>query len=85
MDDAYAWALHANGRDEEARAWSSKALALGTRNALFEFHAGVIEQSLGNVAGAQEHLSQALAINPSFSLKWAPVARAAFEQLGGAR
>ena len=57
----------------------------GTRNALFQFHAGVIEQSLGNVAGARDHLSRALAISPSFSLKWAPVARAVLEQLGGAR
>ena len=83
MDDAYAWALHANGRDAEALTWSQKALALGTRTALFHYHAGVIRQALGNVGGARAELGQALSINPHFSPLWAPAARQALEQLGG--
>lgn len=82
MADAYAWALHVNGRDAEAQAWSNKALALGTRNALFSFHAGMIERALGNVGPARAHLETALATNPDFSRLWAPVARQVLDALG---
>jgi tetratricopeptide (TPR) repeat protein len=83
MDDAYAWALHVNGRDAEASSWSQKALALGTRNALFHYHAGMIRLGLGDHEGARAELSQALSINPNFSPLWAPAARQTLEQLGG--
>lgn len=82
MDDAYAWALHVNGRDSEALRWSRKALALGTRNALFHFHAGMIELALGDSEGAADDLTAALAINPHFSTRWAPVARRALDGTG---
>ncbi|MGH9278888.1 MAG: tetratricopeptide repeat protein [Acidimicrobiales bacterium] len=75
MADAYAWALHVNGRDTDALAWSDKALELGTRNALFHFHAGMIRAALGDSGGARARLTQALEINPHFSPIWAPVAR----------
>jgi len=81
MADAYAWALHAAGRDVEASAWSEKALALGTRNALFHFHAGMIDASLGDEAGARSHLTRALSINPHFNPVHAPAARAALAAL----
>jgi tetratricopeptide (TPR) repeat protein len=83
MDDAYAWALHVNGRDAEARSWSQKALALGTRNALFHYHAGMIRLGVGDRDGARAELTEALSTNPHFSPLWAPVARHALEQLGG--
>ncbi|MDQ4098685.1 MAG: tetratricopeptide repeat protein [Actinomycetota bacterium] len=83
MDDAYAWALHVNGRHAEALGWSKKALALGTRNALFHFHAGMIQRSLGDAGAARGHLMQALEINPHFSPLLAPVARQALDQLAG--
>lgn len=76
-EDAYAWALHVGGRDAEAAAWSGKALALGTRNALFRFHRAMIERALGHDAAARDHFAAALDINPHFSLRWAPVARQA--------
>ena len=82
MDDAYAWALHVNGRDAEALTWSQKALALGTRNALFHYHAGMIRLGLGDRDGARAELSQALSINPNFNPLWAPAAQRALEQLG---
>ena len=53
MDDAYAWALHVNGQDAEALTWAHKALATGMRNALFYFHRGMIEKSLGDKAAAR--------------------------------
>ena len=82
MDDAYAWALHVNGRDAEALSWSKKALALGTRNALFHFHAGMIQLALGDTEAGRAELAAALAINPYFSTRWAPSARQALD--GGA-
>lgn len=75
MDDAYAWALHANHRDVEALAWERKAMALGTRNALFFYHAGMIEKSLGHPAAAKSYLQRALATNPHFNPLAVPVAR----------
>ena len=84
MDDAYAWALHANGKDAEALTWSHKALATGMKNALFYFHLGIIEQSLGDKAAAVQDLTTALKINPEFSPLQVPVAKKALQQLGSA-
>lgn len=81
MQDAYAWALHANGRDREALSWEKKALKLGTRNALFYFHLGMIEKALGHRASAKSALTRALAINPFFSPLHAPVAQRTLRQL----
>ena len=85
MDDAYAWALHADHRDTEALAWSNRALATGMRNATFTFHCGMIEKALGRTADARRDLTAALAINPHFNPLQAPVARAALAELGGPR
>ncbi len=82
MDDAYAWALHKAGRDREALDFEHKAMALGTRNALFHFHAGMIEMTLGDRGQARTDLRQALAINPYFSPLHEPEARRALAQLG---
>jgi tetratricopeptide (TPR) repeat protein len=69
--DAYAWALYANGRYRRASAFAERALALGTRNAPFLFHAGMIRLELGDEAGARRYLSRALATNPNFSIQHA--------------
>jgi tetratricopeptide (TPR) repeat protein len=66
--DAYGWALFANGRYRRASMFAERALALGTRNALFLFHAGMIRLELGDEAGARRYLSRALATNPNFSI-----------------
>jgi tetratricopeptide (TPR) repeat protein len=81
MHDAYAWALHAAGREHEALGQEKAALATGARNALFEFHLGMIEKSLGHKANAMVALKEALAINPHFHPLQAPVARRALTQL----
>jgi len=81
MFDAYAWALHANGDDVAAQRWSQKAQATGMRNALFAFHAGMIELSLGNRSAARTQLARALTINPYFNPVHAREARRALERL----
>jgi tetratricopeptide (TPR) repeat protein len=73
-EDVLAWAVYVNGRCEEARAHSARALRLGTRDALKLFHRGMIERCLGHRRAARSLLRGALAINPHFSLLYAPVA-----------
>jgi tetratricopeptide (TPR) repeat protein len=81
--DALAWALHVNGRDAEARAYALRALRLGTRNALFLFHAGMIELGLGKDAAARRLIRRALAVNPNFSILHSPTAVRVLDGLGG--
>lgn len=81
MNDAYAWALHVNGRDAEALVWLAKVLAPGTRNALFHYHAGIVHLALGDRAAAKDELATAFWINPHFHPLSAPIGRAVPEQL----
>ena len=74
-EDALAWGLFRVGRCDAARAHSLRALRLGTRDALLVFHRAMIERCLGNTS-ARHWFRRVLAINPHFSLLWAPVARA---------
>jgi tetratricopeptide (TPR) repeat protein len=83
--DALAWALHANGRDAEAARFAERALALGTRNAVFVFHAGMIQVALGNHPEGRELLREALAIDPNISIAYGPVARGTLDRIGVAR
>ena len=50
--DAYAWALHVNGRDAEARKQIETALAVGVRDAKLLHHAGEIALAAGDSAAA---------------------------------
>lgn len=84
MEDAYAWALHVNGRDAEALEWSARARRLGTRSALFLFHAGMIEHSLGHADQARSLLAASLDTDPHFNPLQAGVARRTLEKLGPA-
>ena len=74
--DAVAWGLFRTGRCGEARAYSEHALRLGTRDGLLIFHQAMIERCLGS-RSARAWFGRALAVNPNFSLLWAPVARRA--------
>jgi tetratricopeptide (TPR) repeat protein len=76
-NDTLAWALVRNGRCEEALRYAKRALRLGTRDASFYFHRGMIERCLGHGAAARAWFARALDQNPHFSLVWAPVARRA--------
>jgi len=75
--DAYAWALHAAGRDRAALGYEHRALALGTRSALFHYHLGMIELALGRDGVGIGDLRTALRINPNFSILGPTVARSA--------
>jgi tetratricopeptide (TPR) repeat protein len=83
VNDALAWALHVNGRDREALQAALQAARTGYRNALFLYHRGMIERSLGLRDAARRSLTAALDLNPRFSPLLAPRARAALSQLGG--
>lgn len=72
-DDTLSWALARAGRCEEARAWSRRALRLGTQDWLLDFHHGYIERCLGNGSGARAWFRKALALNPEFSIRWGPL------------
>jgi tetratricopeptide (TPR) repeat protein len=74
-DDVLGWALYRNGRCQEALPHSTRALRLGTRDALKFFHRGMIERCLDHRAASQAWLRKALALNPGFSVLWSPVAR----------
>jgi tetratricopeptide (TPR) repeat protein len=74
-DDVLAWALARNGECEAAVPYSERALRLGTRDALKQFHRGWIAACLGNHAAARMWYRRALSLNPHFSALWAPVAR----------
>ena len=74
-DDVLAWALARTGRCDEALVHSKRSLRLGTRDASFFFHRGMIERCLGHGAAARTWFARALETNPHFSLRWSPIAR----------
>jgi len=61
--DAYAWALTANGQNEEAKEQMKKALAIGTQDADFFYRAGVIASKLNDRAAAERYFKQSLDLN----------------------
>ena len=65
--DAYAWALHVNGRDTEAKQSVEAALKVGIQDAKFFHHAGLIELTAGDKKAATEYLQKSAAIKSSVS------------------
>lgn len=61
--DGYAWALHANGQDAEARKQIDAALAIGIRDARIFRHAGAISLALGDRTGAANYLRRSAELN----------------------
>jgi tetratricopeptide (TPR) repeat protein len=79
--DALAWTLYRSGDLDGAAEASEEALRLGTQNALMRFHAGMIAAARGKTARAIAFLESALDLNPHFSVRFAPEARATLERL----
>jgi len=79
--DLLAWALYLNGDFAAAREQSRRALRMGTRDASFHFHAGMIERALGDRKQARVHLRRALEIDPRFHPVFADSARAALREM----
>ena len=61
--DCYAWALHLNGQDKEARKQIESALAVGIRDARLFRHAGEIALTEGDHVGAEKYLRQSAELN----------------------
>ncbi|GEC09368.1 hypothetical protein SSP24_70230 [Streptomyces spinoverrucosus] len=84
--DALGWALHQAGQHEEALEYAERATDKehggGVRSALYAYHRGMIEHTVGLDGPARRHLREALLINPYFSPLWAPLAREVLQELG---
>ena len=78
--DAYAWALHVNGRDGEALKNIETALAVGIRDAKILRHAGEIALAAGNRAAAERYLNESAQLNAPGSRRAREVL-ASFSQL----
>jgi tetratricopeptide (TPR) repeat protein len=72
-DDVLAWALARNGRCREALHYSQRALRLGTKDAAKLFHRAEIARCLA--ADPRPWARRAAALNPRFSVLWAPTLR----------
>lgn len=79
--DVLAWALYKAGDYQKAEGYAQQALHLGTKDALKLFHAGMIAYRLGQRDRARDYLTQALTINPHFSILYADQAQSTLEEL----
>ncbi len=63
--DAYAWALYANAKFQEAEAAAQKAITVGIQNAQIFDHAGHIAQELNHTADAAKYFQLSIQSNPA--------------------
>jgi tetratricopeptide (TPR) repeat protein len=80
--DTLAWCYYKNGRIQEARKYSAKALSQDTPEAMFLYHRGMILAKAGDIGGARKTLYQALSQNPYFDPLGATVAMQKVQELG---
>jgi tetratricopeptide (TPR) repeat protein len=83
--DLLAWALHRAGDDRQAAIAMDKALALGTRDGMLFYHAGMIALGRRDRLGAAEYLGKALEVNPYWDPFQPAQARAVLDSLARAR
>jgi tetratricopeptide (TPR) repeat protein len=83
--DAFAWALYADGRLEEASRAIASAREAGTEDALLDYHDGMIAAALGRDDEARTLLERALGRNPGFDPLQAARARATLAELENGR
>ena len=67
--DCYAWALHVNGQDKEARKHIESALSVGIRDSRLIRHAGEIALAAGDKTAAERYLRQSADLNTAESLQ----------------
>jgi tetratricopeptide (TPR) repeat protein len=79
--DALGWALTSAGRPHEGLGWAKRALALGSADPLFLYHAGIAARDAGRADLARRYLARSLAHNERFSPLYGPRARRALEAL----
>jgi tetratricopeptide (TPR) repeat protein len=79
--DALGWALTRAGGAREGVAWSKRALALGSKDPIFLYHAGIGARAARMPGLARIYLARSLELNPHFSVLYAPRARRALAQL----
>jgi tetratricopeptide (TPR) repeat protein len=65
--DTLAWALYKTGRYDEAQSYAARSLVLGTKDASFYYHAGMIANARGDLKSARSYLEEAMKLNPHFS------------------
>jgi len=66
--DAFSWVLFKNGRLEEAKGATAKALKLGTPEPLFYYHASKIAIAHGDEKSAREYSDRLASLNPRFDI-----------------
>jgi tetratricopeptide (TPR) repeat protein len=80
--DTLAWCYYALGRYDDAKTAIRKALAQGTPDPGFLFHAGMIYAKLNERAAAQKYLYQAMSLNSNFHPVHAQLAEDTLKRLG---
>jgi tetratricopeptide (TPR) repeat protein len=83
--DALGWALTRAGRPASGLRWARRALALGSRDPLFLFHAGLSAKATGRTSEARAYLVESLALNPRFNPLYGPQALRALREVAGGR
>jgi tetratricopeptide (TPR) repeat protein len=79
--DAIGWGLTSAGRPGEGLGWARRALALGSVDPLFLYHAGIAARDAGRPDLARTYLARSLAHNARFSPLYAPRAQRALGAL----
>jgi hypothetical protein len=77
--------MNVNDRPVETMRAAHRALRLGTEEAAFHYHAGMIARTLGRPRSALRHLRCALALDPAFDVRQGPTARATLDALESPR
>jgi tetratricopeptide (TPR) repeat protein len=80
--DALAWAAYKAGKLDEAEAAIKEATRLGTKDARFFYHAGMIAKGRGDKNTALNMLQKALQLNPVFDALQARNANQALQEIG---
>ena len=79
--DAYAWALHAAGRDRQALPLARAATRTGLKSPALNYHLGAVAAAAGDSRAARRALNRAVALNPAWNPLQAPHARTLLDQL----